>query len=94
MRRLLATGAMLGAAVIVPATVLTTALRADDRVYHDRDANDDHRWDRHEDRAYRIWLHENHRAYRDFARMREEDRRAYWHWRHEHSDAVLHIDIR
>ncbi len=37
---------------------------------------------------------ENHRKYRDFSRLRDNDRQAYWGWRHEHSDALLKIDIR
>jgi hypothetical protein len=41
-----------------------------------------------------MWVKENHRKYRDFNRIDENDRQAYWGWRHEHSDAVLKIDIR
>jgi len=78
--------ALLSAALLAPLAVAPTSLRADDRVYHDRDHNDDHRWDRGEDRAYRIWVRENHRKYRDFKRLNERDRQAYWAWRHEHSD--------
>ena len=85
---------MMGAALTIPVAMTTNVLCADDRSYHDADHHDDHHWDAHEDRAYRIWVKEQHRKYRDFARLREEDRRAYWAWRHEHSDAVLHIDIR
>jgi len=87
---------LLAGALLAPVAVTTATLRADDhdRVYHDRDHNDDHHWDAHEDRAYRIWVKENHRKYRDFDRLREEDRQAYWAWRHEHSDAILRIDIR
>jgi len=83
--------ALLGAALIVP-----VALRAQDhpRSYHDKEHNDDHQWNDHENRAYRIYLKQNHRRYHDFARQREEDQQAYWGWRHEHSDAVLKIDIR
>jgi hypothetical protein len=88
--------ALLCAALIGPIAIAPASLRADDhdRVYHDRDHNDDHHWNAHEDRAYRAWVKENHRKYRDFSRLREEDRARYWAWRHEHSDAVLHIDIR
>jgi len=88
MRRFL-NAALLSAALITPLALAPTALRADDRVYHDAEHNDDHHWDTHEDRAYRVWVKENHRKYRDFARLKVEDQRAYWGWRHEHSDAVL-----
>lgn len=92
--------AVLGVALLTPVFIAPATLRADDhdrdrdRVYQDRDHHDEHHWDRHEDRAYRMWLHEQHRRYRDFARLRAQDQAAYWAWRHEHSDAVLHIDIR
>ena len=86
--------ALLSAALMGPLALAPAGLRADDRVYHDRDHNDEHHWNAHEDKAYRIWAKENHRKYRDFAKIKEEDRQAYWAWRHEHSDALLKIDIR
>ena len=93
MRRLLL-GTMFSAALAGPLVLGPTALLADDRVYHDRDHNDDHHWDAHEDKAYRMWAKENHRKYQNFQRLKEEDQAAYWRWRHEHSDAVLKINIR
>ena len=82
--------------LVLSAPVALMPLQADDhsRSYHDRDHNDDHHWDSHEDRAYRIWAKENHRKYKNFQKLREEDQRAYWGWRHDHSDAVLRINIR
>ena len=77
--------ALLAATLITP-IAMPTALRADDRTYHDRQHNDDHKWNRDEDRAYRNWAKENHRKYRDFSRLQENDQQAYWTWRHEHSD--------
>jgi len=84
---------LLAAALTTSIAIAPTALRADDRVYHDKQYNEDHHWDSHEDRAYRMWVKENHRKYVDFAKLREEDRQAYWAWRHDHSDAVLKINI-
>ena len=94
--------ALLGGALVGSLAIAPTALRADhddhdrdhDRVYQDRDHHDEHHWDGREDRAYRIWAREQHRRAENFERLREEDRAAYWNWRHEHSDAVLHIDVR
>ena len=80
-QKLLLTGAM-----VVPIAVTPVNLRADDRVYHDRARNDDHRWDAREDRAYRAWVRENHMKYREFRRLRQEDQERYWGWRHEHPD--------
>lgn len=87
--------ALLGAALIIPVAIAPATLRADDkaRTYHDKQHNDDHEWSSHEDKAYRIWVKENHRKYSDFAKLSEGDQQAYWGWRHEHSDALLKIDI-
>ncbi len=86
---------LLGAALIVPITLTPTALRAEDhRTYKDAEHNDEHAWNNHEDKAYRMYLKENHRKYNEFAKLKEDDQRSYWAWRHNHSDAVLKIDIR
>ncbi|HLK67680.1 MAG TPA: hypothetical protein VKU19_29820 [Bryobacteraceae bacterium] len=87
------TAALLGAALCAPVALMPTVLRADDHVYHDKARNEDHHWDSKEDRAYRIWVKENHRKYKDFAKLKEEEQAQYWNWRHEHSDAMLKIDI-
>ena len=70
------------------------AAERDKRSYHDSRANDEHRWDAHEDKAYRIWEKENRHKHRDFSKLRAEDQEGYWAWRHQHSDALLKIDIR
>ena len=92
MKRILS-AALLGATLMIPVTI-TPTLRADDHKYHDKDRNDDHVWNNHEDRAYRVWVKENHRHYTNFNKLRDEDRQAYWRWRHSHSDEDLHIRIR
>jgi hypothetical protein len=89
--------ALLGAALMAPLALAPPAL-ADDkdhhRSYHDKKNNDDHEWNNHEDQAYRMYAKENHHKYRDFSKLKENDQQAYWGWRHEHSDAILKIDIR
>jgi hypothetical protein len=85
---------LLAVAFVAPLVFAPASLRADEKKYHDTAKNDDHEWNNHEDRAYRIWAKENHRKYRDFATLREEDRQSYWGWRHEHDDARLKIVIR
>jgi hypothetical protein len=90
--------ALLGAALIIPTTVTMTpqVLRADPqaaRTYHDKAHNDDHEWNNHEDQAYRMYAKQNHRKYREFSTLKENDQQTYWNWRHEHSDALLKIDI-
>ncbi len=87
--------ALLGAVLVMPLTIAPLVLRAEDhKTYHDKQHNDDHQWSKHEDKAYRAWGKENHRKYTAFARLNDGDQQAYWGWRHEHSDAVLKIDIR
>ncbi len=90
--------ALLCAALTVPIAMAPTALRAEDqksaRKYHDKKHNDDHEWNDHEDQAYRQYAKENHRKYKDFSKLKENDQQAYWGWRHEHSDALLKIEIK
>jgi hypothetical protein len=92
---------LLSATLLAPVTILQgTALAQDDhraenaRRYQDAKHHDEHAWNDHEDRAYRIWLQERHRKYNDFDRLNARDQEAYWDWRHNHSDAQLKIDIR
>lgn len=86
---------LLGGMILLTPAVPTALQAAADRprTYHDQQHNDDHQWNRNEDKAYRIWAKENHRKYRDFAKLKEEDRQAYWGWRHDHSDVQLKIKI-
>ena len=90
--------AWLGAALIVPIALTPTMLRAEDhkpaQSYHDKQHNDDHEWNSHEDQAYRIYAKENHRKYNTFSKLKDNDQQAYWGWRHDHSDALLKIEIR
>ena len=97
------TSRILGAAVLSTALLIPVASFAQDRddhryrqerSYHDRDHRDDHHWDNREDRAYDMWLKERRRKHVDFERLRANDQRAYWNWRHNHSDSLLHIEIR
>lgn len=79
--------ALLAATLAVPVSMSITTLRAEDEHhYRDADHNDDHVWNKQEDRAYRQWLKENHRKYEGFEKLREEDQKSYWTWRHEHPD--------
>jgi len=89
--------ALLGAALLAPIALAPTGLRAEDwksRTYHDKKNSDEHQWNGHEDQAYKIYAKQNHRKYSDFSKQSDNDQQAYWDWRHEHSDALLKIDIR
>jgi hypothetical protein len=82
-----------GATLIAP-----IAVRADDhhdKRYRDRDGHDYHTWNSQEDRAYRVYLGEQHRDYREFGRVKAVQQREYFRWRHEHPDSSLFkIEIR
>lgn len=67
--------------------------REDSRKYHDKKHNDDHEWNSHEDQAYRMWAKERHRKYSEFTRLKQRDQQDYWRWRHDHSNALLKIEI-
>ena len=84
---------VLGAVLLAPTAPAVFGADAHARTYHDKEHNDDHEWNAREDKAYRIWAKENHRKYRDFAKLKVEDQQAYWGWRHNHSDVELKINI-
>jgi hypothetical protein len=89
--------ALLSAALMVPIAMAPRVMRAEEqtaRTYHDKQHNDDHQWNGQEDKAYHVYVKDTHRKYRDFDKIKENDRQAYWGWRHEHSDALLQIDVK
>lgn len=79
-------GFLLAAAMLAPVTV---SAGGQNKRYYDRDGHDYHVFDDKEDRAYRIYLTENHREYRAFGKMKPVELREYFKWRHQHSDGVL-----
>jgi hypothetical protein len=89
---------LLSAALMASIAVAPRVLRAEDQkaasTYHDKQHNDDHQWNGQEDKAYRLYAKQNHRKYSDFSKLKEEDQQNYWNWRHEHSDAVLKIEVK
>ena len=67
-RLLVLTMLFAGVAVIVPATM--RAEEHHEKRYYDRNGHDYHTWNDHEDRAYRVYLGEQHRNYREFAHVK------------------------
>ena len=56
------------------------------RVY-DPYYTDYHSWNHDEDVYYHRWASETHRdANRDFRKLRPEEQKEYWTWRHNHGD--------
>jgi hypothetical protein len=85
--------ALLSITLLIPFTISAADSKPGPR-YHDAQHNDDHEWNAREDKAYRMWGKENHRKYQTFSKLKENDQQAYWGWRHDHSDALLKINIR
>ena len=87
----IAGGLFLSLAILAP-----VALQADDhddhhreKRYYDRKGHDYHAWNDHEDKAYRVYLNEQHREYRDFDRAGRARQDDYFRWRHDHPDSVI-----
>ena len=89
-------GLLLGAALIVPVAVRAAGDDRDhEKRYYDRDGRDYHQWNDHEDRAYRLYLGEQHQEYREFRRVKPAHQKEYFKWRHEHPDDTLFkVEIR
>lgn len=75
----------LGASGAVPPSTTTAPHRVYDPYRHDY-----HRWTRAEERSYRSYLAERHRAYMAYQRQRAAERRAYWRWRHDRHERLEH----
>jgi type III secretory pathway component EscR len=90
--------------LILSALVLSTTLigpviaqsRApQEKRYYDRNGKDYHAWNNNEDRAYRSYLTEQHRDYREFNRVNRSQQQQYFTWRHQHPDNTLFkVEIR
>jgi hypothetical protein len=80
---------LLAAALAAPMAVLATAAPNDDgvqiRVY-DSHHKDYHNWDDHENKAWGIYLSNNHRKDHEFAKSSKREQAGYWNWRHAHPD--------
>jgi hypothetical protein len=91
---------LFSALVLSSAMMVPVSAKADDRDHHerryyDRRGHDYHTWNGNEDRAYRAYLDEHHRPYRDFGRVGRGERDNYWGWRHQHPDSALFkVEIR
>ena len=71
---------MLSTGALVSASAMSGC--AGDVLVYDPYLHDSHRWNRDDDRFYRRWEIDTHRAHTDFRRRDPDDRQAYWGWRH------------
>jgi hypothetical protein len=84
-------GLLLGAALIAPVALFADDTKASSNTtrYYDPDQKDYHEWTPGEDRAYRVYLGEQHRDYVEFPKVKETEQREYFKWRHGHPDSVI-----
>ena len=88
MRHFSILGLMLAAFVITPVAAVAEDHRGEVR-YYDGDGRDYHNWNGDEDRHYRAYLVERHRAYVPFVRVRVRERQEYFRYRHEHGFKIV-----
>ena len=89
----------LAGALIVPAALMafpqeserstTTTTTTETQRYYDSGTKEYHNWDANEDRAYRMYLQEQHRDYREFPKATTQEQTQYWKWRHGHPNSVI-----
>lgn len=80
---------ILAAAITAPVTIMAAPRPNADgvqiRVYDSRH-KDYHNWDDHENRAWGVYLSNNHRKSHEFSRSSRREQSHYWNWRHSHPD--------
>jgi hypothetical protein len=54
--------------------------------FYDKDHNDYHAWDDNENRAWGVYLTDNHKKNHEFKNASKKEQRDYWNWRHQHPD--------
>jgi hypothetical protein len=78
----------LAAALVTPATIIaapTPQVGVQVRVY-DRRHRDYHNWDGRENRAWGVYLTNNHRRNYEYSRANRREQDRYWAWRHHNPD--------
>ena len=55
------------------------------RVY-DSGHKDYHTWDDRENKAWGVYLSENHKKTHEFSKASKKEQADYWNWRHAHPD--------
>jgi hypothetical protein len=77
---------LLAATLTLSALGTACAERHPYRVY-DPYHSDYHEWNSGEVVYYQQWSRENHRdEHRDFRKLKPEEQKEYWNWRHSHGD--------
>ena len=79
----------LTAAFAVPATIMAASTPQNVGVQvqvYDKGHKDYHNWDDNENKAWGVYLTENHRKPHEFTRANKKEQSNYWNWRHSHPD--------
>jgi hypothetical protein len=91
-------GLLLGMALVAPVVVRADGDDPhynkhyyDNRRYFDRDGHNYHVWNGQEDRAYRFYLQDQHKDYREWRKVRRNEQSDYFRWRHTHPDSVIFV---
>ena len=53
---------------------------------YDRTHKDYHNWDDNENRAWGVYLTNNHRPRHEYTKAKKSEQDQYWNWRHSHPD--------
>jgi hypothetical protein len=78
---------ILGAALLAPVSILAAANPQDVSVrVYDRNHKDYHNWDDNENRAWTLYLTNNHAKYHEYSKANKREQSNYWNWRHSHPD--------
>lgn len=88
---------LLGGALMIPAYAVaqtqekttTTTTTTETQRYYDPDLKVYHEWNKNEDRAYRMYLDQEHRDYMEFPKATTVQQTEYWKWRHNHPDKMI-----
>ena len=80
---------ILAAAIATPVTMMAAPGPKDDgvqvRVY-DSGHKDYHNWDDNENKAWGVYLSDNHKKSHEFSKSNKKEQSNYWNWRHSHPD--------
>jgi hypothetical protein len=94
-RFLVLSALVLSAALIGPAVARAGDPNHQDKRYYDKAGKDYHAWNSNEDHAYRAYLQDQHREYRDFGKINRGQQQEYFKWRHGHpDDSLVKVEIR
>jgi type III secretory pathway component EscR len=96
MKQFLILGGLLMAAFVnAPVAMMADGDNHQEKRYYDRSGKDYHTWNNNEDRAYRTYLDQQHRDYRDFGKVNRSQQQNYFKWRHQNPDNTLFkVEIR